>query len=124
VAQLASAAFVDAVVALTENQQCYVMLNTPGSLSEDQKEHWRRRAFETSYIFYSTKARVAAYGNSEANSLLASIERQGGITGDDPTIRQMVARLVLSFRKDVGFKQNDVSERDIASLLFGPTGRT
>jgi len=121
VAQLASAAFVDGVTAIVENQRCMALLSALESdLSEDEKAHWRRRAFETAFTFNSAKARIAAYGNNEANSLLANIERQGGITGDDPVIRQMAAKVVLSFRKELGFKKNDISERDIAALLFGP----
>lgn len=122
VAQLASMAFVDGVTAIAENLQCADVLSTPGDhLSEDEKDHWRRRAFETTFTFNSAKARIAAYGNSEANGLLARIERQGGVRGNDPGSRQMAAKLVLSFRKEVGFKKNDISERDIASVLFGPT---
>ena len=122
VAQLASTAFVDGVTAIAENQRCMALLGEPGNhLSEAEKAHWRRRVFETDFTFNSAKARIAAYGNSEANCLLADIERQGGVTGDDPVIRQMAAKVVLSFRKELGFKKNDISERDIAALLFGPT---
>lgn len=121
VAKLASTAFVDGVAAIAENQVCMALLGALGAhLSEDEKAHWRRRAFETDFTFNSAKARIAAYGNSEANCLLADIERQGGVTGDDPVIRQMAAKVVLSFRKELGFKKNDISERDIAALLFGP----
>jgi len=120
VAQLASTAFVDGVAAIAENQRCMALLGTLGNLPEDEQAHWRRRAFETDFTFNSAKARIAAYGNSEANCLLADIERQGGITGDDLVIRQMAAKVVLSFRRELGFKKNDISERDIASLLFGP----
>jgi hypothetical protein len=122
VAQLASTAFVDGVTAIAENQVCMALLDALGNHpSEDEKAHWRQRAFETDFKFNSAKARIAAYGNSEANCLLADIERQGGITGDDPVIRQMAVKVVLSFRKELGFKKNDISERDIAALLFGPT---
>lgn len=122
VTQLASAAFVDAVAAIAENQQCYAVLNLFGShLSKDEKAHWQRRAFETTVTFYSAKARITAYGNSEVNRLLANIERQGGVTGDDSDIRQNTAKLVLSFRKELGLEKDNVSEADIAALLFGPT---
>ena len=122
VAQLASTAFVDGVAAIAENQRCMGLLGALGNhLSEDEKAHWRRRAFETEFTFNSAKARIAAYGNSEANCLLADIERHGGVTGDDLVIRPMAAKVVLSFRKELGFKKNDISERDIATLLFGPT---
>jgi len=121
VAQLASAAFIDGVAAIAENQWCMTLLGAQGShLSEGEQAHWRRRAFETDFTFNSAKARIAAYGNSEANCLLAEIERQGGITGDDPVIRGMAAKVVLSFRKELGFKKNDISEEDVAALLFGP----
>ena len=118
-AQPGSAAFLDGVAAIA-NQRCMALLSALGNhLSEDEEAHWRRRAFETDFTFNSAKARIAAYGNSEANRLLANIERQGGITGDDPVLRQMTAEVVLSFRKELGFKKNDISEIDIAALLFG-----
>jgi hypothetical protein len=122
-AQLASTAFVDAAAAISENVQCNDVRNAPPNrFSADEKAHWERRAFKTASKYYSAKARIAAYGNSKVNKLLAEIERQGGITGDDEEIRQMAAELVLSFRKDLGFKKKkkEPSEEDVATLLFGP----
>ena len=58
-AELASAAFTDAVEALTENLQFEAALNNSEDVSEDEKAHWRRRAFETRCVFYSAKARIA-----------------------------------------------------------------
>jgi hypothetical protein len=121
VTQIASNALLDGIAAITENQQCAAARDASKNydLSENEKDHWNRRAVETSFMFYSAKARIAVYGNSEANRILASIERQGGIIGDDP-VRRLVAELVLSFRKELGFKKNDVCEKDIATILFGP----
>ena len=119
-AQLASAAFVDAVEAITENVQCENALKRK-DLSEGEKAHWRRRDYETRAVFFSAKARIAAYGNSEAGSLLAELERQGSIASGNPTHRQMAAKIVLSLRKELGFKKNDISESEVSSLLFGPS---
>lgn len=122
VIQLSSTALIDAMEAIAENQQCEAALTTlEDHASEDEKIYWRRRVFETRSKFYAAKARIAAYGNSESGRLLASIERKGGVTGDDSTNRQLAAEMVLSFRKQLGFKKNDLSEKDAAILLFGPT---
>ena len=101
--------------------QCEVVLSAPEDhrLSEAEKAHWERRAFETCFAFYSAKARIAAYGSEEANGLLANIERRGGIQGEGP-VRQLIAELALSFRNELGFKKNDIRKEDIAAVLFGP----
>ena len=121
VTQLSSNAFIDAVEAIAENQQCEAVLNNrTDNISEDEKAYWLRRTYETRFAFYSAKSRIAAYGSKEVGSLLANIERQGGVDGDNPITRQMAAKMVLSLRKELGFKKNDISEKDVAALLFGP----
>jgi hypothetical protein len=119
-AQLASAAFVDALEAIAENVQCELALKRK-DLSEGEKAHWRSRAYETRAVFFSAKARIAAYANSEAASLLAELERQGSIASGNPAHREIAARMVLSLRKELGFKENDIPESEVASLLFGPS---
>lgn len=121
VAQLATTAFVDAAAAIAENVQCNDVRNAPPNrFSVDEKAHWERRAFKTASKYYSAKARIAAYGNTKANELLADIECLGGITGEDEDIRRKAGELVLSFRKELGFKKKEPSEEVIATLLFGP----
>jgi len=122
VAQLASVALVDAIKAIAEYQQCEDALTALGDhVSEDEKAYWRRRIFETRSDYFSAKARIGAFGNSEVNGYLASIERRGGLTGKDRMTRQLAAKAMLSFREELGFKKNDIPEQDIAAVLFGPT---
>jgi hypothetical protein len=122
VAQLASAALVDAIKAIAEYQQCEDALTALGDhMPDDEKAYWRRRIFETRSNYFSAKARIGAFGNSEVNGYLASIERRGGVTGNDAISRQLAAKAMLSFRRELGFRKNDIPEQDIAAVLFGPT---
>ena len=119
-AQLASAAFIDGVKAITENVQCQeaLMVTDP---SEEEKSYWRRRSHETRATYYAAKARFITYGNSEAGALLIELERQGNISTGNQNIPALAAKIVLSLRKELGFKKDDISETEISSLLFGPT---
>jgi hypothetical protein len=73
-AQLASAAFIDAVEALAEHVRCKIALGRE-HLSKDEMAHWRRRLHETSGTYFAAKARFVTYGSSEAATLLADFER-------------------------------------------------
>jgi hypothetical protein len=117
-AQLASAAFIDAVEAMAEHVQCKIAL-AGEHLSDDERGHWRRRVHETGATYFAAKARFVTYGNSEAGILLADFERQPSI--DDPRVPQIAAKLVLSLREELGFKRRDIPETEIASILFGPS---
>jgi hypothetical protein len=122
IAQVTSIAFVDMADAVAANQACEAALASLGdNIPADEKQYWQRRIFETRAAAFSAKARLAAFRSSELNRLFASIERRGGVTGNDMITRQLTAKLVLSFRGELGFKKNDVSEQDLAAVIFGPT---
>jgi hypothetical protein len=89
-------------------------------ISEDERRYWHRRIYETRAEAFSAKARFGAFGSSELNRFFAEIERRGGLTDNDPDTRQLTAKMVLSFREQLGFKKNDISENDMEIVLFGP----
>jgi hypothetical protein len=121
-AQLTSVAFVDWADSVCEDLMCEAALASLGDqASEDEKRYWRRRLFEARAAAYSAKARLAAFGSGEVNRFIASIERRGGISGSDPITRQLSIQMVRSFREELGFKKDDVSEQDLGAVLFGPT---
>lgn len=120
-AQMASVAFADMADAVCANGACEAALASLGDhISEDERRYWHRRIYETRAAVFSAKARLGAFGSSELNQFFAIIERRGGIADNDPDTRQLTAKMVLSFRKQLGFKKNDISEQDLAVVLFGP----
>jgi hypothetical protein len=120
-AQMASVAFADMCDAVCANGACEAAFaSLGGRISEDEKRYWHRRIYETRAEAFSAKARLGAFGSSELNRFFAKIERRGGITDNDPDTRKLTAKMVLSFREQLGFKKNDISERDLEVVLFGP----
>jgi hypothetical protein len=120
-AQLASVAFVDMTNSFCINQQSEAALASRGSqITHEEMQYWHRRIYETRADYFSAKARLAAFGSSVLNVYYAEIERRGGITGNDPVVRDLTTKMILSFRAHLGFKKNEVSERDLAAVLFGP----
>lgn len=120
-AQMASVAWADTADAVCANGACEAALASLGKrISEDERRYWHRRVYETRAEAFSAKARLGAFGNSELNRLFAEIERRGGLTDNDRDTRQLTAKMVLSFREQLGFKKNDISANDLEIVLFGP----
>jgi hypothetical protein len=122
VTQFASIAFADLTDSVCTYQAAEAALaSLDDQVSDSEKQYWRRQIYEARAEYFSAKARFTAFASSELNWLYARIERRGGITGNDPITRELVAKTVLSLRKELGYKKNDVSEQDIAAVIFGPT---
>lgn len=105
-AQLASDALIDAVDAIS------------ASAHGNQAEALAKYA--------SAKARLVVYGNSEAVSKLAEIERNGGLKGSTPYTQELLPQIFLAIRKDNfplttrrASRANEVTKEDVQYLLFG-----
>ena len=98
IAQLASDAFIDAVRA---------MANAAHHKGEPHAE------------FAAAKVRLAAYGSTEVNEQLATIERIGGFDGSNPSVQECLTKAVLALRKENGLGRPHLSGEDVRVLLFG-----
>jgi HAMP domain-containing protein len=98
IAQLASDAFIDAVRA---------MANSAHHKGEPHAE------------FTDAKVRLAAYGSTEVNEQLATIERIGRLDGSNPSVQECLTKVVLALRKENGLGKPHLSGEDVRVLLFG-----
>ena len=115
-ADLASAAFIDAMKAVTENATLNTIIRNT-RISETERTELERGLIRSISDFDHAKIRFATYGNAEANRYL--VATGGKFLGTSPESRKMLANVILALRAEMGFVKNDLSQDEVSTIIYG-----
>jgi hypothetical protein len=115
-AQLSSDAFVDMLHGFSA-RTAYTQLYQRQGLANEVRDPFLVKLKESHAQYAAAKARFAAYGNRKAVTLMAEIQRRGGLDSMDPYVRVLFTEVATEVRAELGYRRN-VEINDIGAVIW------
>ncbi|GFF63316.1 hypothetical protein IFM51744_11119 [Aspergillus udagawae] len=116
-ARLSSDAFVDMLHGYSASSS-YLQAYQDQDLANEVRDPFLAKLKDSHAQFAAAKARFATYGSRKAVTLMAEIQRRGGLGSMDPSVPGLFTQVASEVRAELGHRRN-VETNDIGAVIWG-----